>query len=325
MNNFPNFKTVIEDGVETLYCENHGLEICDICRLDATMMNSFARMNHNRTEGINEKKDIREKAKAAGCAYSECPNKDSESTIKFSYCSNCKTVQYCSRECQTSDWPQHKGPCKQARPKVNINGVSTQGYILGSKLEYYVNGNQTGIICKIRQYVKSSNTYLLEDLNSAESFQVQANEVGPTDWMDSTQRVHKSVRGQQWKVLQGAELTNQGFLGEKPAHIFNSISFYPYGLGPYIETDIIQQYINDKPTLSYFRIIEVVLPKNYKKVTGSDHGVPMGSDGVKYNLSKEELKGYKYTLQPSPPYRLHSETFSINAAEVHDTSKWDVV
>jgi hypothetical protein len=50
--------------------------------------------------------------------------------------------------------------------------------------------------------------------------------------------------------------------------------------------------------------------------------VPMGEEGIKYNLKKEELKGYAYILKPSPPYRLHSESFSIHEAEAHDESKW---
>lgn len=290
------------------------------------MMNSFARMNHNRTEGINEKKEIKEKAKAVGCVYSKCPNKGGDMKTNLSYCSNCRTVQYCSSECQKSDWPQHKGPCKEARPKLIIGGVPTQGHLLGSKLEYCVDGSRTGIICKVRQFVKSSMSYILEDLSSAETFQVQAIEVGPTDWMDSNQRLHESVKGQKWKVLQGTELMNQGFLGEKPAVIFNSVSFYPYGLGPYVENDIVQQYSsNDKPTLFYCRIVDIAVPKSYKPISGTDAVVPMGKEGMKYNLKKDELRGYSYTLIPSPPYRLHSESFSINVAEAHNSNKWKSV
>ena len=32
---------------------------------------------------------------------------------KLKRCTACKAVSYCSRECQSADWPQHKLKCKQ--------------------------------------------------------------------------------------------------------------------------------------------------------------------------------------------------------------------
>ncbi|KAF7302089.1 MYND-type domain-containing protein [Mycena indigotica] len=32
-------------------------------------------------------------------------------------CANCKTVQYCSRECQKAHWPKHKVHCKQSQQR----------------------------------------------------------------------------------------------------------------------------------------------------------------------------------------------------------------
>ena len=33
--------------------------------------------------------------------------------LKFKHCSACKSVHYCSRECQKSDWKRHKKECKK--------------------------------------------------------------------------------------------------------------------------------------------------------------------------------------------------------------------
>jgi hypothetical protein len=33
-------------------------------------------------------------------------------------CSKCKSVRYCSRECQRSDWKQHKERCKEVNKKL---------------------------------------------------------------------------------------------------------------------------------------------------------------------------------------------------------------
>ncbi len=35
------------------------------------------------------------------------------SGANFSRCARCRTAIYCSRDCQTKDWPNHKTICKQ--------------------------------------------------------------------------------------------------------------------------------------------------------------------------------------------------------------------
>ena len=51
----------------------------------------------------------------------------------FKRCSKCKSVWYCSRECQVGDWPQHKEKCKklakelqeaQEKDKKNIDQLA---------------------------------------------------------------------------------------------------------------------------------------------------------------------------------------------------------
>ena len=52
------------------------------------------------------------------CANPTCElNKLDKSTgkIKFKQCSRCKSVIYCSRDCQTAHYPEHKTPCREHR------------------------------------------------------------------------------------------------------------------------------------------------------------------------------------------------------------------
>eukprot|EP00938_MAST-03A_sp_MAST-3A-sp1_P005039 g5039.t1 len=51
------------------------------------------------------------------CANSNCD----KSGVDFPKCSACKSVYYCSRECQKSDWKRHKKVCKKATKKKTTN------------------------------------------------------------------------------------------------------------------------------------------------------------------------------------------------------------
>lgn len=53
----------------------------------------------------------------------------------YKRCSKCKSVWYCSRECQVGDWPQHKEKCKritkefeeaQEKQKQNVEALVQQ-------------------------------------------------------------------------------------------------------------------------------------------------------------------------------------------------------
>jgi len=44
--------------------------------------------------------------------------------FQFSLCASCKTVVYCSKTCQLSDWPSHKKACKAARKAVAAEGAA---------------------------------------------------------------------------------------------------------------------------------------------------------------------------------------------------------
>ena len=43
--------------------------------------------------------------------------------VALSVCSRCMITQYCSRECQVTDWPQHKKACDEI---VKIHEEQTQ-------------------------------------------------------------------------------------------------------------------------------------------------------------------------------------------------------
>ena len=36
----------------------------------------------------------------------------------FKRCSKCKSVWYCSRDCQVGDWPEHKAKCNQKAKEI---------------------------------------------------------------------------------------------------------------------------------------------------------------------------------------------------------------
>jgi hypothetical protein len=46
-----------------------------------------------------------------GCHYAVCAAHEAENGPKFSLCSRCMRVRYCSRECQKADWKAHKATC----------------------------------------------------------------------------------------------------------------------------------------------------------------------------------------------------------------------
>ena len=67
---------------------------------------------------LNAYNDMR---KQLSCSFLRCANpicehnKLDKSTgqVKFKQCSRCKAVIYCSRECQTAHYPEHKTPCRK--------------------------------------------------------------------------------------------------------------------------------------------------------------------------------------------------------------------
>ncbi|KAI1456208.1 hypothetical protein F4805DRAFT_433530 [Annulohypoxylon moriforme] len=61
------------------------------------------------------------------CYNYRCTNSSPGSSL---YCSGCKKVRYCSKDCQKQDWKEHKSFCKH----VSTNGASSAS--LGD-IEYY--------------------------------------------------------------------------------------------------------------------------------------------------------------------------------------------
>jgi len=49
------------------------------------------------------------------CDGPEC--REVEDVKKFGFCSACKTVRYCSKDCQKKDWKKHKLTCKKPTPQ----------------------------------------------------------------------------------------------------------------------------------------------------------------------------------------------------------------
>jgi len=61
------------------------------------------------------------------CQYSQCKNDSNSQTSaprKLLQCGGCRSVSYCSVECQKSDWPHHKLPCKATQSLMKTFGMN---------------------------------------------------------------------------------------------------------------------------------------------------------------------------------------------------------
>jgi len=57
------------------------------------------------------------------CEYPACPKRSSGyEGRKMKVCARCKRVRYCSKECQTTDWREHKQGCKQFEVVADYRG-----------------------------------------------------------------------------------------------------------------------------------------------------------------------------------------------------------
>mmetsp|Transcript_9521 Transcript_9521/g.12599 ORF Transcript_9521/g.12599 Transcript_9521/m.12599 type:complete len:108 (-) Transcript_9521:146-469(-) len=52
---------------------------------------------------------------------------DTASEISFKNCSVCRSVQYCSVECQKGHWPSHKGFCTKTSVLALFHAIQTNG------------------------------------------------------------------------------------------------------------------------------------------------------------------------------------------------------
>jgi hypothetical protein len=123
LNNIASGKKVNEDSDGILLCE-HDLECCDICMMDFTLPNQYARkrseVGRELTEEENQHvyqqflKDSNIYISRKVCimdGHSVCPRSSRKLGCP------CKEVIYCSEECQKHHWKIHKMTCKHAKEK----------------------------------------------------------------------------------------------------------------------------------------------------------------------------------------------------------------
>jgi hypothetical protein len=79
------------------------------------------------TEQDSKKSD----AKKAACASSLCVVCGATAS---KHCAACGTVKYCSRECQTGHWKQHKAACRAAAPREQEEWTESNQWAKGLKL-----------------------------------------------------------------------------------------------------------------------------------------------------------------------------------------------
>ena len=96
----------------------------------------------------------------AVCRLSVLPDGQS-----FKLCGNCKVVNYCSKQCQISDWPQHKKSCsemgdKQQRKYFNLAVVRLLPIISDSLIAYAIDKHRN-------QKIDYNNMVLYVKLNES--------------------------------------------------------------------------------------------------------------------------------------------------------------
>ncbi|KAF7344010.1 MYND-type domain-containing protein [Mycena venus] len=100
-------------------------------------------------------------------------------------CSACKTVSYCSKECQRLDWKNHKNPCKVATSSdarvVQVGTASQLNELLrvGAQYTIYDQSMALGLNPSLISGASGAEFYLEEDEDGAEKFwrlEVQARE-----------------------------------------------------------------------------------------------------------------------------------------------------
>ncbi|KAJ7769888.1 hypothetical protein B0H16DRAFT_235187 [Mycena metata] len=78
--------------------------------------------------------DLNSKRERTGNSCSGCGTKEKDLGRRLLRCSKCETVLYCSKECQTRNWPVHKGFCGDTTPGKLITKLV--GNLTGSTLLY---------------------------------------------------------------------------------------------------------------------------------------------------------------------------------------------
>ena len=317
-------KYQVKDGVQFMTCE-HGLEECDRCMMSFGMINRSAKLNHQKSLGKKEKKEVKKQAEAEGCAYPGCKFVDDGwLEVKMLQCANCRKVAYCSKKCQKAHWPEHKIPCKGG----------PVSYPAGARLEYIYKKEPTGVICQVLRS-ETEGVYVLKDLGLAETITVNASLVGPgIPWTDKFQKTHQPDPKQPYKILQGSELPE--FLGEASMmSMFRGMSmvcFFPYGHGLYISGEIVQKYDNEsKPTGVYYRIVSSrKVDEKEIEVNNEECAVPAltlsgdnEADPKYLGLNKSDLPSFEYSLQRVVPKFMYvDQPYEVPAASVCNERKW---
>jgi len=86
------------------------------------------------------------------CKHFGCRNKET-ANAKHKKCGKCGIVNYCSRECQITDWPQHKKGCRQWRNQKLEDKNSTTNENDGFKRIFNFSRKYSPLCCSIAQHL----------------------------------------------------------------------------------------------------------------------------------------------------------------------------
>lgn len=84
--------------------------------------------------------------------------------IGFKWCAKCRLVKYCSKECQTSDWPHHKPYCLRANPDSAVQkNMAVKRLAANTQFVRYAEAlcfNNEFLCCEVKLEINDKSSYV---------------------------------------------------------------------------------------------------------------------------------------------------------------------
>lgn len=143
---------------------------------------------------------------------------------------------------------------------------------------------------------KGKPTYVLLDLEIADTFEVNCADAGPLDWHDDKNRLYRSLSEQPWKTWWTDDLK------------VRAVPFLNFhGWGPFDQGQIFQKFANQAPVNVYCRVISCNTPASTRGMT------------------IQQLRKYRYTMRTCFKTQVFAGkdlVFDIDCEEVHCSGNW---
>lgn len=180
-------ETELETGHVLMHCK-HGKEYCHICPRDYRSLNDDARREAEAKLSSKAAKKDQKNVRKSPC------HKEGWMNTGERLCSRCRQVGYCSKECQRSDWTNHKSHCKASLPTFT-NSLTKQVitiFPIGTVVEMV--GGVRPFQAKILKYnlpgTGRPNDSTANDLATYSMKQVNADDGNTEVWDEPCEDVH---------------------------------------------------------------------------------------------------------------------------------------